>query len=162
MSVHDHTEVAVEAPADLPLIRMWRDFHATPAQLKRAHLDPEIFVRWIGPTSLATRIDVWDARDGGEYRYVGTRGDDEFAFRGCFHSVSGDRLVQTFTFEGFPDGVSLDTMWFEELGDGVTRLHIQSLMDSLEGRDAILASGMESGVNEGYAKLDGLLADGTL
>jgi uncharacterized protein YndB with AHSA1/START domain len=70
--------------------------------------------------------------------------------------------VQTFTFEGMPDGVALETLTFEDLGDGRTRLHAQSLVDSFEGRDAWLASGMEVGVNEGYAKLDGLLTDGTL
>jgi hypothetical protein len=53
-------------------------------------------------------------------------------------------------------------MWFEDLGDGRTRLHATSLVDSFESRDAMLASGMEVGVNDGYAKLDRLLADGVL
>lgn len=39
------------------------------------------------------------------------------------------------------------------------RLHTQSLVDSFEGRDQWLASGMETGVDEGYAKLDALLAE---
>jgi len=68
--------------------------------------------------------------------------------------------VQTFTWEGMPDGVSLETLRFEDLGDGTTRLHAQSLCDSFEDRDAWLASGMEVGVNDGYAKLDALLAAG--
>ncbi len=70
--------------------------------------------------------------------------------------------MQTFTFEGMPDDVSLETLRFEDLGDGRTRLHAQSLVDSFEGRDAWLASGMETGVNDGYAKLDKLAADGAL
>ena len=48
----------------------------------------------------------------------------------------------------------------EDLGGGRTRLHAQSLVDSFEGRDAWLASGMEVGVSEGYAKLDALLGAG--
>ena len=28
---------------------MTRDFAATPAQLVRAHTDPELFVQWVGP-----------------------------------------------------------------------------------------------------------------
>jgi uncharacterized protein YndB with AHSA1/START domain len=59
-----------------------------------------------------------------------------------------------------PDGVALETLWFEDLGDGTTRLHTQSLVDSFEGRDAWLASGMETGIDDGYAKLDALLAAG--
>ena len=53
-------------------------------------------------------------------------------------------------------------MTFEDLGDGRTRLHATSLCDSFEARDAWLRSGMEVGVNDGYAAIDGMLADGTL
>ena len=49
-------------------------------------------------------------------------------------------------------------MKFEDLGNGSTRMHAQSLVDSFEGRDQWLASGMEVGVDQGYAKLDALLA----
>ena len=107
-------------------------------------------------------MDHWDARTGGSWRYVHTIEGEEYGFHGCFHTVGEDRLVQTFTFEGFPDGVALETMTFEDLGEGRTRLHTQSLFDSYEARDGMLASGMDVGVNDGYAKLDGLLADGAV
>lgn len=155
-----YAEAVIEADPQLPIIRITRDFAATPEQLLRAHTDPELFARWAGPDSVTTRIDYWDARTGGSWRYVATHGEDEIGFRGTFHEVRPDRIVQTFTWEGQPDGVALETLRFEPLGDGRTRLHAQSLVDSLEGRDAWLASGMETGVHEGYAKLDGLLADG--
>ena len=67
-------------------------------------------------------------------------------------------IVQTFTFEGLPDGVALEKLRFEDVGDGRTRLVASSLVDSFEDRDAFVASGMESGVIEGYEKLDELLA----
>ncbi|GAB3588816.1 SRPBCC family protein [Calidifontibacter terrae] len=158
-----HVEKArIEADPQLPIIHITRDFHATPAQLFRAHTDPEIYQRWVGPDDLGVRIDHWDARTGGSWRFVNTRGDEEYAFHGSFHEVRPDRLVQTFTFEGEPDGVSLETLTFEDLGDGWTRLHAQSLVDSFEAREGWLNSGMERGVNDGYAKLDGLVADGTI
>lgn len=150
-------QAVIEADKDVPLIRITRDFHATPAQLMKAHTDPELFARWVGPDGMDTRILEWDARDGGSWRYVASREGQEFGFRGCFHTVGEDRIVQTFTFEGMPDDVSLETLWFEDLGDGRTRLHAQSLVDSFEGRDAWLASGMETGVDQGYAKLDALV-----
>ena len=84
------------------------------------------------------------------------------SFRGCFHTVRPDRIVQTFTWEGMPDDVALETLTFEDLGDGRTRLHAQSLCDSFEARDAWLRSGMETGVNDGYAAIDRLLADGAV
>ena len=139
---------------------MTRDFAATPGQLFRAHTDPTLFARWVGPDAMTTRIEHWDARTGGSWRYVAVRDGVEYRFRGCFHEVRPDRIVQTFTFEGDPNGVALETLWFEDLGDGRTRLRTQSLVDSFEGRDAWLRSGMEVGVDEGYAKLDRMLADG--
>jgi uncharacterized protein YndB with AHSA1/START domain len=155
-------ETTITADENVPVIRMTRDFAATPAQLLRAHTDPEIFARWVGPNGMGTRIVEWDARTGGAWRYVMDRDGEKYGFHGCFHEVGPERIVQTFTWEGMPEAVALETLTFEDLGDGRTRLHAQSLVDSFEGRDAWLASGMESGVNEGYAKLDGLLADGTL
>jgi uncharacterized protein YndB with AHSA1/START domain len=155
-------ETTITADETLPVIRMTRDFAATPAQLLRAHTDPEIFARWVGPAGMDTRIVEWDARNGGAWRYVAARDGEEYGFRGCFHEVGPQRIVQTFTYEAMPEGVALETLVFEDLGDGRTRLHAQSLVDSFESRDAWLASGMEVGVDEGYAKLDGLLADGTV
>ena len=151
------TEATIEADAEVPLIHIRRDFAATPDQLMRAHLDPDLFAQWVGPSSLTTRIDYWNATTGGSWRYVASRGDDEFAFHGCFHQVGETRIVQTFTWEGMPDDVSLETLEFTDLGNGMTRLHARSLCDSFEARDAWLRSGMESGVNEGYAKLDALV-----
>ena len=116
------TETAIEADPKLPVIRMARDFAATPEQLFRAHTDPALFARWVGPDALTTRIEHWDAQTGGSWRYVSVHDGTEYRFRGCFHEVRPDRIVQTFTFEGDPDGVALETLSFESLGDGHTRL----------------------------------------
>ncbi len=155
------TEATIEADPDVPMIHIRRDFAATPAQLMRAHLDPDLYVQWVGPSSVWTRIDYWTPTTGGSWRWVGSRDGEEYAFHGCFHQVAETRIVQTFTWEGMPDDVSLETLEFTDLGDGMTRLHARSLCESFEARDAWLRSGMETGVNEGYAKLDEMLADGT-
>jgi len=152
-------QATIEADPTVPVIRITRDFDATPAQLLRAHTDPVLFARWVGPDGMNTRIIDWDATDGGRWRYMASRDGEDYGFRGCFHEVSEARIVQTFTYEGMPEGVSLETLTLEDLGDGRTRLHAQSLVDSFEGRDAWLASGMETGVNEGYAKLDALVGE---
>ena len=150
------TEIAVDP--DVPLVRITRDFAGTPAQLFRAHTDPELYARWVGPADRSVVIDHWDARTGGSWRYVSGRGDEEFAFFGSFHELRpAERIVQTFTYEGFPDGVALEILTFEELDGGRCRLRAVSVGDSVEGRDAMVASGMEHGVIEGYEKLDELL-----
>ena len=152
------TRIAVDP--EVPLVRITREFDAPPSKVLRAHTDPELLVRWLGPRDLEMSIDHFDCRTGGSYRYVHRQGGEEYGFRGCFHEVRPDELiVQTFTFEGMPDGVALEKLVLEDLGDGRTRLHAQSLVDSFESRDQWLASGMETGVEQGYAKLDALVGE---
>jgi uncharacterized protein YndB with AHSA1/START domain len=153
------TQTTIEADEHVPVIRITRDFAATPAQLFAAHTVPQLFARWVGPDGMETQITTWDARAGGEWAFVQRHDGAEYRFRGCFHEVSPRRIVQTFSFEGAPDNVALETLTFEELAGGRTRLHAQSLVDSFENRDEWLRSGMEVGVDQGYAKLDGVLAD---
>lgn len=154
-------ETSIEADPALPTIRIVREFDAPVARVFRAWTDPDLFTRWIGPRSITTSIDHWDARTGGSWRYTSSRGGESWSFYGSFHEVRpNERLVQTFTFTEFPDGVSLETMTFEDLGDGRTRTVSLGVVESMEIRNQILTSGMDTGINEGYQKLDELLAAG--
>ena len=159
MTSTQHAETTIESDPTVPMVRIVREFDASPEKVFRAHTDPELVAQWMGPKSMQNRIDQWDCRTGGSWRYVSLHEGEEYGFRGCFHEVRPNELiVQTFTFEGMPDGVALEKLVLEDLGDGRTRLTATSLVDSFEGRDAFVASGMEVGVNEGYEKLDELLA----
>ena len=154
----DGTEIMVDP--DVPLVRITREFEAPPEKVFRAHADPDLFVQWNGPRSTTMRIDRHDFRTGGSYRYVHARDDFEAGFNGCFHEIRpAELIVQTFTYEGMPDGVALEKLVFEDLGNDHTRLTSTSLVDSFADRDAFVASGMEVGVREGYERLDELLAD---
>jgi uncharacterized protein YndB with AHSA1/START domain len=154
-----NAETQIIADPDVPLVRIIREFDAPPAKVFRAHTDPELVVQWLGPRGIEARIDHYDCRTGGSYRYVHTRDGQEYGFHGSFHEVRpAELIVQTFTFEGFPDGVALERLELEDLPGGRSRLTATSLVDSFEGRDAFLASGMETGVREGYERLDALLA----
>ena len=125
----------------------------------RAYTEPDLFQQWIGPRNRTFELQEFDCRTGGAWRYSTTDENFEARFFGAFHEVRTDeRIVQTFTYEGFPDGVALETATFEDLGGGRCRVTSVSLVDSFEERDAFVASGMETGVVEGYEKLDELLA----
>jgi uncharacterized protein YndB with AHSA1/START domain len=155
-TTHD-TEIVSDP--DVPLVRITRVFDAPPEKVFRAHTDAELIVQWLGPRDLQMTVDHYDCRTGGSYRYLHSSGEEEYGFNGCFHEVRPSELiVQTFSFEGFPDSVALERLTFEDLGGGQTRLVGTSLVDSFEGRDAFVASGMEVGVREGYERLDELLA----
>lgn len=152
-------EAVIEADPNLPTIRIVREFAAPRERVYRAWADPEVFVQWMGPKGVTLKLHDWELRTGGHWRYSSVMNGQEVAsFYGSFHEVRpNDRIVQTFTWEGAPDGVSLDTAFFEDV-DGGTRVTLLSVVESLEIRDQILSSGMEVGINDGYAKLDELLA----
>ena len=154
-------ETEIISDPKVPLVRLIREFDAPPEKVFRAHVDPELVVQWLGPRGLEMRVDEWDCRTGGSYRYVHSRDGEEFGFHGCFHEVRpAELIVQTFTFEGAPDQVALEKLVLEDLGNGRTRLTATSLVDSFADRDAFVSSGMDVGVREGYERLDDLLAAG--
>ena len=85
--------------------------------------------------------------------------EGEYAFHGVFHTIRENELIiQTFEFEGWPDEVSMDTIRFESLPGGRSRLVDHSVFGSAEVLENMIASGMERGMREGYEKLDRMLA----
>jgi uncharacterized protein YndB with AHSA1/START domain len=153
-------EVEISAHPTLPIITITREFDAPRENVFRAHTDPDLVVQWLGPRRLVMHVERYDAVTGGGYRYTHVDTDGtEHKFYGSFHEMRfPERMVQTFTWEGYPDGVSLDTAHLEDLGGGRCLLTVTSLVDSLEARDMMLSSGMDVGINEGYERLDELLA----
>ncbi|WP_448006056.1 SRPBCC family protein [Agromyces bauzanensis] len=152
--------VTISAPEGLPFIEIEREFDAPVAAVFNAHRDPELVKQWLGPNGYEMAVDRWDFVSHGDYRYVHTNPEGEaYAFNGTFHTVRENELViQTFEFEGYPDVVSNETLTFEDLGDGRTRVRIHSVYPSVETRDGMVQSNMEQGMREGYQRLDQVLA----
>jgi uncharacterized protein YndB with AHSA1/START domain len=143
-----------------PFIAVEREFDAPPGRVFRAHTDPDLVARWLGPRERTMRVDRYDVRTGGGYRYVHQApGRPDAAFRGVFHSVEPDRrIIQTFEWEGAPGEVCLESVSFAALTDGRTRLVTRSVFPSVQARDAAVASGMEHGVNDSMDRLAELLS----
>ena len=150
----------ITAQPGTPYVDVVREFDAPPELVFRAHTDPEVVARWLGPRGMQMEVLEHDARTGGSYRYVHRSRDGEFRFRGVFHTVVPDKLiVQTFEYEGRPDRVSLDRARFEDV-DGRTRLTIHSMFASVQERDEMVASGMENGVRDSMERLAEVLRPG--
>jgi uncharacterized protein YndB with AHSA1/START domain len=148
----------ITTPAGLPFIDIVREFDAPKDAVRKAYLDRHLIVQWLGPRGYEMEVDEWNGETGGRYLY--THRDPEgnaYKFSGVFHSVDDDMLVQTFEFDGWPGHVSLESVTFEDLGDGRTRIRNHSAYQSVEDRDGMAQSGMEKGINEGYERLDELL-----
>jgi uncharacterized protein YndB with AHSA1/START domain len=150
----------VSAPEGLPFIDFEREFDAPVDALFRAHKEPDLIKQWMGPSDYESEIEVYDFRTGGRWRYVQRNKDgEEYAFNGVFHVVRENEFaIQTFEFEMFPEAVSIESITFEDLGDGRSRVRGHATYPSLEARDGMVSGGMEEGMNDGYQRLDALLA----
>ena len=136
-------ETTVTTPNELE-IRLERIFDAPRSHVYSVWTDPQLIPAWWGDGTIVEEMDV---RPGGSYRFRTAYG----AVEGEFREVEPPaRLVQTFQNH-------LQTLEFEDLGDR-TKLTTTMVFDTTEERDGMLASGMERGVNETYARLDELLA----
>lgn len=150
----------IDAPAGAPFIDITREFDAPRDLVFRAYTDPDLLKQWLGPRAYTMTIDTYEPRDGGKWRYIHSDADgNAWAFHGVFHGEqSPDGMLQTFEFEGAPGHVSLEKLTLEERG-GKTIARTHSVYQTVEARDAMVESGMESGVTDGYERLDDLLAE---
>jgi uncharacterized protein YndB with AHSA1/START domain len=152
------SKTRITAEPGIPQIVIEREFDAPRDLVFRALTEPELMVRWLGPRELTTTFELYEARDGGRWRYVSTDADgNEYGFHGVFHGdPSPDGTVQTFEFEGMPGHVALETLTLEER-DGRTLVRTVSGFQSVEDRDGMVASGMEHGVHDSHERLAELL-----
>jgi uncharacterized protein YndB with AHSA1/START domain len=123
--------------------------------------DPKHIQRWMGPAALEMVSGESDLRVGGRYRYVYRAPDgQEFAFSGVYKEIDPPaKAVRTYVFELFPDAEAVETMTLEEK-NGKTTITTLTVHKNVQNRDGHLADGrMESGMTEGYARLDDLLAE---
>ena len=153
------SKTVITAEPGMPMVIITREFDAPRDLVFRAHTDPDLLVRWLGPRDLTLTVDRYEVRDGGTWRYVNTDADgNTFGFHGVFHGdPSPDAIVQTFEFEGAPGHVCLQTATLADR-DGRTLLRTVSSFQSVEDRDAMVSSGMERGVRDSDERLAGLLA----
>jgi uncharacterized protein YndB with AHSA1/START domain len=120
--------------------------------------DPDALPQWWGPSNLSTTVLEHEARTGGSWKIEQTDPDgNTYGFRGVFHEVvPGERIVQTFEFDGMPGHVTLDTLTLQDSDAGRTLVTGSSVFQSVEDRDGMVASGMEGGMAEGYDRLEAL------
>jgi uncharacterized protein YndB with AHSA1/START domain len=153
------TEMKVTAEPGVPQVLTERAFDAPRELVYRAFAEPDLLVQWLGPRRLTMMIERYELRDGGTWRDLHADDDgNTYGFHGVFHGEpSLDGIVQTFEFEGAPGHVSLDSLVFEERGGG-TIVRTNTVFQSVEDRDVMVGAGMADGMNEGYERLDDVLA----
>lgn len=145
-------------------ILITREFEAPRELVFKAFTDRDLIVQWLRPCELTMRIEKFDPRAGGSYRYIHSdEKGNEYAFNGVIHDVAEpERIIQTFEFEGLPERghVSMETTTFMALPGNRTKVITHSVFQSVADRDGMMSSGMSHGVNDAHRQLDELFAKG--
>lgn len=161
----DMTDLKFEYPQDAPLMITTRTFDAPRKLVWKCFSEPQHIARWFGPKSISpvTRIDKFEFRVGGKWRYITQRpdGSQTIVFFGSYKAIEKpERIVNTFAVEGMvtEDDALTEAHTLEARGEK-TFYRVISTLDSIESRDAIVATGMETGARESMSQLDELLAE---
>ena len=160
MSVASSGSAVLTLPTDEQII-ITREFDAPKHLVYKAWTTPELVKRWwSGLRGEMTLVEI-DLRVGGTWRYVMiAHGGQEVGFHGEYREiVPNERLVSTEVYEGpWPaDGdPAITTVTFIAIDGGGTRLEQLMQVGSREERDAIVATGMETGIHEQLDLLDEL------
>lgn len=138
-----HRERIVDAPRD----HVWRAF-----------TEPGLIAQWWG-RGHKLDIERLELYRGGHWRYVEHAPNGPQGFEGRFREVTPpERIVRSFEWDGMPAHVAIETVEFEDLGDGRTRIISTLILHTTEERDGMYNAGMEAGMTASYAALDKVLA----
>lgn len=157
-----HGSAVITLPSDTDYL-ITRQFDAPARLVFKAFTTPELVRRWWGFPTSAWLVCEIDLRVGGRWRYVVREGEMEIGFNGEYREIAPPhRLVNTEMFEGVPDprpeDYAVNTMTLEEMG-GVTTMKVLVHHPSREVRDMVLATGMESGMQVSYDRMEDLLRE---
>jgi len=136
-------ETTVTTPSGVE-IRVERVFDAPRDHVFSVWTNPELIPEWWGDQTIVEEMDV---RPGGRWRFNTGYGVVEGEFR---EVAPPERLVQTFQNH-------LQTLEFEDLGGGRTKLTQTMTFATTEERDTTMQYGVEEGAKGGFARIDAVL-----
>jgi uncharacterized protein YndB with AHSA1/START domain len=151
-----HGSAVITLPSDTEIL-ITRAFDAPAALIFDAVHKPEHVKQWWGFGTSEWKICDIDFRVGGEWRYKIVDSDMEVEFYGEYKEIERPRrVVSTEVFAPFPDAGTLNTMTLDEV-DSVTTMTVLIQAASKETRDAQIESGMETGMQVSYNRLEDLV-----
>lgn len=167
MGASSDNKTQVSLPSDTE-VRVTRDFKAPRALVWRAHVEPDLFRRWIGGyEGWSMPVCEMDVRVGGTYRWRWRQDAEgnEFGFYGEYREVDAPSLLvqaeyyDPGTFGGeMPTTPTITRTTFTEK-NGITTLVVLIAYGSKEERDAAISTGMTDGMEVSYGRLETLTAE---
>jgi uncharacterized protein YndB with AHSA1/START domain len=161
------TVTAVRKDPEQLTMTLDAEFEASPARVWQLWADPRQLERWWGPPTYPATFTSHDLRSGGrvEYHMTGPTGDQP---HGYWEIVDADPPRRLTFRDGFAnaDGSPNSDMplndvavTITELGDGRTRMSIESIFSDAAAMEQLLAMGMEQGLTEAVGQIDAILAE---
>jgi len=153
MPTNNSSTLTVSLPSEREIV-LRREFDAPRDLVFEAFSKPAHMAQWWGQQGSTLPVCEMDFRPGGAWHFVEhDKSGNEHGFRGEYRDIQRpERIVWTFEYEGLPGHISVETMVFEDL-NGRTRIAATASFDSVEDRDGMIQSGMESGAAESYNRL---------
>jgi uncharacterized protein YndB with AHSA1/START domain len=161
------TVTAVRKDADALTMTIDAEFDASPDRVWQLWADPRQLERWWGPPTYPATFTTHDLAPGSrvEYHMTGPEGDQPKGYWDVLEADAPHRLVFR---DGFAndDGTPNDDLprnegrvTIEAIGDGRTRMSVESTFPSREAMDQVLALGMEDGLTQAIGQIDAILAE---
>lgn len=163
------TVTAVRKDAASLTMTVEAEFDASPERVWQLWADPRQLERWWGPPTYPATVDSHDLRPGGRvaYHMTGPEGDQPRGYWDVLEIEPPNRLAFRDGFandDGSPNDAVPRTevhVGIEPIGDGRTRMSIESRFPSTEAMEQLIAMGMEDGIREAVGQVDAILADET-
>jgi uncharacterized protein YndB with AHSA1/START domain len=157
MATQTASKKATVTPVGDRELRIERIFNAPRDRVWKAMTDPALLAQWWGRGNKLI-VEKHEFTKGGHWRVVEHADGQTHGFEGRFAEiVPPTKIVQTFEWDGMPGHSSLETMELDDLGDGRTKLRVHSIFMLAEDFKGMMASGMETGMNQSYDALDRVL-----
>jgi uncharacterized protein YndB with AHSA1/START domain len=164
------TVTAVRKDADKLTMTVDAEFDASPERVWQLWADPRQLERWWGPPAYPATFTGHDLRVGGrmEYYMTGPTGDTP---AGYWTVIEVDPPRHLAIQDGFANadgtdnkdlGPSAMKVTIEPIGNGRTRMSIESVFPDRATMEQMLAMGMEQGLTEAVGQIDAILAEDTV
>jgi uncharacterized protein YndB with AHSA1/START domain len=161
------TVTAVRKSSEALTMTADAEFDASTERVWQLWADPRQLERWWGPPTYPATVDAHDLRPGGrvEYHMTGPKGDQP---RGYWEIVEADAPRSLVFRDGFANEDSTPNtdlpitqirVTIQDIGNGRTRMSIESAFPNVEAMEQILAMGMEEGLKQAMGQIDAILAE---
>lgn len=164
------TVTAVRKNPEALSLAITTELDASPERVWQLWADPRQLERWWGPPSYPATFTSHDLRPGGRvaYHMTGPDGDQP---RGWWEVVEADPPHSLVFRDGFAndDGqpnpdlpVNTARVTIEEIGNGRSRMSIETVFPDARAMEQILAMGHEEGLTQAVGQIDAILAEGAV